>query len=72
MVVVKEQHRQEAKRQSNKNPLDLEIPEVDQPATVLGRIKSASDWDESYVRGFQIARKVGETNPEEGPQLSRH
>ncbi len=71
MIIVEEQHCQEAKRQRDKHPLDLEVPKVDQPAALLSWIKSASDWDESYVCGFQITGKVGESNPEEGSQLAR-
>lgn len=43
MVIVEQEHGQKSEWQGSKNPLDLKIPEMKEPASVLGRIKGTRD-----------------------------
>ncbi len=50
MVIVEEQHDQETERGSNKDPFDIQKPEIDQPAPWLARLESGSDRDLADAR----------------------
>ena len=43
VVKVEEQHDQESERRSNESPLDLDIPEIDHPASIKRRMESLGD-----------------------------
>ena len=64
MVVIEEKHQQESNRQGNKDPFDVQIPKVDEPASIDGRIKSPSMWQLADVRCSQLAGEMSETRPE--------
>lgn len=69
MVVVEEEHHQEAKRQCGKDPFGVEFPEMDEPAAWLGRVEGAGDRDEGDVGGFEITGYMREAYPEDGSDL---
>ena len=41
MIVVEEEHEQEPDGHGDKDPFDVEVPELDEPATVHGRVEGA-------------------------------
>jgi hypothetical protein len=69
MVVVEQEHGQKPERQGSENPLDLQIPEMKEPASVLGRIKGARDRQKPNMSRLQVSWKMRETHPEESAQL---
>jgi hypothetical protein len=59
MIVVEEKHGQKPKRHSNKYPLQIQIPEVNQPVSRLCGIERSNDREGTDVGGFQSIGDVG-------------
>jgi hypothetical protein len=66
MIIVKQQHHQKPKRHRNKNPLDVQVPKVNDPVPVLGRLERANDWYAEDVGARKTAGEPVEADPEEG------
>jgi hypothetical protein len=45
VIIVEHEHGQKAKRYGDENPFNLQVPKVDEPASVLCGIKGLSDRD---------------------------
>jgi hypothetical protein len=65
MIVVKQQHGQEAKWHCHKDPFEIKIPEVNHPVPLLRWLKSLHDGHECSVSTLKMPRNVRETDPEE-------
>ena len=70
MVIVKQQHGQETKGYSDKHPFDVQVPKVNEPISRLCRMEGLGDRDSLDVRRLERTREMGETDPEEGAELS--
>lgn len=66
VVVVEEQREQDAHGQRDEDPFCFEVPEVDQPAAVDGRVESARVRDAQEFCVFDAAGDVREAGPEDG------
>ena len=69
MIVIKQQHDQKPKRQRREDPFHIQLPEMDQPTSRLGRVKCLCDrhhGDSGFSEGPGKMRKTG---PEESPYL---
>jgi len=69
MVIVKEQHDEEAERNSYSNPPPFEIPEINYPAPGLGWLKGINDGHTLNVSLLDGSRNVGKANPEDCSKL---
>ena len=69
VIIVEQKHSQETKRHSNKDPFDIQVPKVDQPAPRLRWIKGFGDGHAFDVRCIESSREVREADPEEGSKL---
>lgn len=65
MVVVKQQHSQEAKRQCHEDPSDVEIPKVDHPVPRLRGLEGLGRRHECNVSALQVSWNVRKAHPEE-------
>jgi hypothetical protein len=66
MIIIEQQHHQEPKRHRHKHPLDIQIPEVNDPISVLRRLERANY---GYAEDFGARKAAGEpveADPEEG------
>ena len=70
MIVIEKKHQQESNWQSNKDPLDLQVPEIDEPASIDSRIEGSSVWQLADVRCSQLARKMSKACPKYCGDLS--
>ena len=70
MVIVEQQHHQEPKRQSDKYPLDIEVPKVNEPTTRLRRPESSRDRYAGDVAILESARDMREADPENCRELN--
>jgi hypothetical protein len=66
VIIIEQQHHQEAKRQSHKHPLDIQIPEVDDPVPRLSGLKCANDGDAEDFSPLETPREPVEADPEKG------
>lgn len=69
MIVVEQQHEQEPDGHGDKDPFDVEMPELDEPATVHGWIECACVRQLGDIGLLQDARKMGEACPKQGGEL---
>jgi hypothetical protein len=65
MIIVEKQHHQEPKWQSHEHPLDIQIPEVDHPVSVLRWLEGLSYRHMIQPRIIQSSREVRKADPEQ-------
>ncbi len=44
MIVVEEKHEEESDREGHEDPFDVQVPEIDEPAAIDGRVESSGVW----------------------------
>ena len=66
VIIVEQQHHQEPKRHCHKDPLHIQVPEVDDPIPGHGRLECANGWYAIDFRVCESTRKPIESDPEEG------
>ncbi len=44
MVVVEEEHEEISDGEGHEDPLDVQVPEIDEPVAIDGRVESSGVW----------------------------
>lgn len=65
MIEIEEKHGQKTHRHSNENPLNRQVPEVDNPGTSLGRVESTSMRQSLNVCLFERAGDMRKSSPKD-------
>lgn len=65
VIIVEQQHHEEPKRYSNKDPLDIQIPEVNDPVPILRWLERTNYWYTEDIGARKPAWEPVESNPEE-------
>ena len=69
MIVVEQQGQKNSKRKGNKDPAGRQVPKVDEPASVDGRVESPRYRQELNFSVFDVSWEVRKTGPEDGGKL---
>ena len=72
MIVIEEKHEKKSDGKSNEDPLDFQVPKVDEPTSIKCRIECSSVRQFADLCRFQFAREMSKSRPKYCGNLPDH